>query len=123
MEWLVMIPRKPVTIGRRRANANMETNAASPTLEKEAVRNRRAEAKAENAAEVGTVRVREARVPALNPVPDGLAVEAGTVPAALGVAGGQALNHPEVLVLLRVLREEPRGSVEIQQQRPYAVHI
>ena len=117
-----MIPRKPVTIGRRRANANMVTNVASPTLEKEAVRNRRAEAKAEKAAEVGAVRVREVRVPALNPVPDGLAVEAGAVPAALGVAGGQALSHPEVLVLLRVLKEEPRDSVETQRQRPFAVH-
>ena len=117
-----MIPRKPVTIGRRRANANMVTNVASPTLEKEAVRNRRAEAKAEKAAEVGAVRVREVRVPALNPVPDGLAVEAGAVPAALGVAGGQALSHQEVLVLLRVLKEEPRDSVETQRQRPFAVH-
>ena len=117
-----MIPRKPVTIGRRRANANMVTNVASPTLEKEAVRNRRAEAKAEKAAEVGAVRVREVRVPALNPVPDGLAVEAGAVPAALGVAGGQALSHPEVLVLPRVLKEEPRDSVETQRQRSFAVH-
>ena len=117
-----MIPRKPDTIGRRRANANMVTNVASPTLEKEAVRNRRAEAKAEKAAEVGAVRVREVRVPALNPVPDGLAVEAGAVPAALGVAGGQALSHPEVLVLLRVLKEEPRDSVETRRQRPFAVH-
>jgi hypothetical protein len=100
----------------------MVTNVASPTLEKEAVRNRRAEAKAEKAAEVGAVRVREVRVPALNPVPDGLAVEAGAVPAAQGVAGGQARNHQEVLVLLRVLKEEPRDSVETQRQRLFAVH-
>ena len=117
-----MIPRKPVTIGRRRANANMVTNVASPTLEKEAVRNRRAEAKAEKAAEVGAVRVREVRVPALSPVPDGLAVEAGAVPAAQGVAGGRARNHQEVIVLPRVLKEEPRDSVETQQQRLFAVH-
>ena len=101
----------------------MVTNVAFPTLEKEAVRNRRAEAKAEKAAEVGAVRVREVRVPALSPVPDDLAVGAGAVPAAQGVAGGQARNHQEVLVLLRVQREEPKDSAETQRQRPYAVHI
>ena len=101
----------------------METNAVSPTLEREAARNRRAEAKAEKAAEVGAVRAHEAHDLALSPAPDGRAVEAGAVPAAPRAAEGQAPNHPEVLVLLRVLREEPRGSVEIQQQRPYAGHI
>jgi hypothetical protein len=123
MEWLDMIPRNPVTTGRRRANANMVTNAASPTLEREAARNRRAEAKPDKAAEVGAVRAHEAHDLALSPAPDGRAVEAGAVPAALRAAEGQAPNHLEVLVLLRVLREEPRGSVEILQQRPYAVRI
>ncbi len=123
MEWLVTIPRKPVTIERRRANANMETNVASPILGREAARNRRAEAKAEKAAEVGAVRAHEAHDLALSPAPDGRAVEAGAVPAALRAAEGQAPGHPEALVLLRVLREEPRDSAETQQQRPYAVHI
>ena len=122
MGWLVKTPRKPVTIGRRRANANMVTNVAFPTLEKEAVRNRRAEAKAEKAAEVEAVRVREVRVPALSPVPDDLAVGAEAVPAAQGVAGGQARNHQKVIVLLRVPKEEPRDSVETQQQKLFAVH-
>jgi hypothetical protein len=100
----------------------MVTNVAFPTLEKEAVRNQRAEAKAEKAAEVEAVRVREVRVPALSPVPDDLAVGAEAVPAAQGVAGGQARNHQEVIVLLRVPKEEPRDSVETQQQRLFAVH-
>ncbi len=101
----------------------MVTNAASPILGREAARNRRAAAKAEKAAEVGAVHAHEAHDLALNPAPDGRAVEAGVVPAAPRAAEGQAPDHPEVLVLLRVLREEPRGSAETQQQRPYAVHI
>ncbi|MDP7559370.1 MAG: hypothetical protein QF745_02380, partial [Planctomycetota bacterium] len=101
----------------------METNVVSPILGREAARNRRAEAKAEKAAEVGAVRAHEAHDLALSPAPDGRAVEAGAVPAALRAAEGQAPSHPEVLVLLRVLREEPRDSAETQRQRPYAVHI
>ena len=100
----------------------MVTSVAFPTLEKEAVRNQRAEAKAEKAAEAEAVRAREVRVPALSPVPDDLAVGAEAVPAAQGVAGGQARNHQEVIVLLRVPKEEPRDSVETQQQRLFAVH-
>ncbi len=100
----------------------MVTNVAFHTLEKEAVRNQRAEAKAEKAAEAEAVRAREVRVPALSPVPDDLAVGAEAVPAAQGVAGGQARNHQKVIVLLRVPKEEPRDSVETQQQRLFAVH-
>ena len=118
-----MIPRNPVTIGRRRANASMVTNAASPTLEREAARNRRAAAKAEKAAEVGAVRAHEAHDLALSPAPDDRAVEAGAVPAAPRAAEGQAPNHQEVLALLRVLKEGPRDSVEILQQKLYAVRI
>ena len=118
-----MIPRKPVTIGRRRANANMVTNAASPILGREAARNRRAAAKAEKAAEVGAVHAHEAHDLALNPAPAGRVVEAGVVPAALKVAEDQAPNHQEALALLRVLKEEPRNSVEILQQKLYAVRI
>ncbi len=66
-----MIPRNPVTIGRRRANASMVTNAASPILGREAARSRRAAAKAEKAAEVGAVHAHEAHDLALNPAPAG----------------------------------------------------
>ncbi len=118
-----MIPRSPVTTGRRRANANMETNAASPTLERKAAKSLKAAAKAEKAAEVGAVHAHEVHDLALNPAPAGRVVEAEVVPAALGVAEDQAPNHRKVLALLRVLKEGPRDSVEILQQKLYAGHI
>ncbi len=101
----------------------MVTNAASPTLEREAARSLKAAAKAEKAAEVGAVHAHGVHDLALNPAPAGRVVEAEVVPAALRVAEDQAPNHRKVLALLRVLKEGPRDSVEILQQKPYAVRI
>ncbi len=125
MEWLDMIPRKPATIGHEQVNANTETNAVFPILEREEV-SLRDLAKAGKAAEAGAEvdHAREADHDiAPDPVPIDRVVGAEAVPVALKAAEGQAPKHRKVLVPLRAPKAGQRDSVGTQQQKLCAVHI
>ena len=124
MEWLGMIPRNPVTIGRELANASTVTSAVFPILEREAV-SLKDLAKAEKAAEAGAEadHAHGAHDLVLNPVPADRAVGAEAVPVARRAAEDRARKLRKVLVLLRVQRAGPRNPEGTQQQKLYAVLI
>ena len=119
-----MIPRNPVTIGRRRVNVSTVTSAVFPILEREAV-SLKDLAKAEKAAEAGAEadHAHGAHDLVLNPVPADRAVGAEAVPVARRAAEDRARKLQKALALLRVRKAGPRHSEGTQQQKLYAVHI